>query len=165
LSAFTVARAEPDDFLAIAALDRVAWRQNRDPEFIPDGEHVWRLWVEHAVVYCARSDGDVVGAIVAFPCTNGHYWVHKLFVAEGHRGKGLGTDLYTTLLADLDERGVFSHLTVDPSNDHAIRLYQRLGYRFQEYVTGYYRQTEDRIIMLRAPDALTRPISPHPAHT
>ncbi len=160
MSSYTIDLAQPADFLRIAALDRIAWRQNRQAEFIPDGEHVWRLWVEHAVVYSARADDHIVGAIVAFPCIDGHFWVHKLFVAQDQRGQGIGTELYATLLADLDERNVSSSLTVDPANEHAIRMYERLGYRFHEYVVGYYRPTEDRVIMQRAPRAHGRQTAP-----
>ena len=36
-----IQRAETRDFLEIAKLDREAWAQNRNSEYIPDGEHVW----------------------------------------------------------------------------------------------------------------------------
>ncbi|MGI9227600.1 MAG: hypothetical protein ACR2PU_02295 [Gammaproteobacteria bacterium] len=44
------------DFLEIAELDRVSWQHNRNWEFIPDGEHVWRHWVEHAYVCVATEN-------------------------------------------------------------------------------------------------------------
>jgi hypothetical protein len=33
-------KASVSDFLAIASLEREAWKLNNNPEFIPDGEHV-----------------------------------------------------------------------------------------------------------------------------
>ncbi|HUG89525.1 MAG TPA: N-acetyltransferase [Planctomycetaceae bacterium] len=50
---FTIAPACPAEFLEVAALDRIAWPVVPDT-FIPDGEHVWRVWCEHAVVLVAR---------------------------------------------------------------------------------------------------------------
>ena len=51
---FSLRRAEPRDFLEIAALDRVVWTGEHD-RFIPDGEHVWRVWCEYARVVVAES--------------------------------------------------------------------------------------------------------------
>jgi hypothetical protein len=48
-----VCKVETTDFLSIAALDRTEWRQNRNSKFILGGGHVWRLWTEHALVFCA----------------------------------------------------------------------------------------------------------------
>jgi hypothetical protein len=45
--------ARPEDFLHVAALDRIAWPVLPDT-FIPDGEHIWRVWCEHANVLVAR---------------------------------------------------------------------------------------------------------------
>ncbi len=80
-----------EDFLAIAELDRISWLDNRSSEFIPDGEHVWRHWVEHAYVCVARQDQKIVGVALSFPSTvpNIHF-VHKIFITAGCRGYGAG---------------------------------------------------------------------------
>ncbi|KPA17586.1 N-acetyltransferase GCN5, partial [Candidatus Magnetomorum sp. HK-1] len=62
-------------FLDIARLDRVAWKDDPDSKYIPDGEHAWRLWVEHAYVYIATINNDIIGACLAFPLNNGDYCV------------------------------------------------------------------------------------------
>ena len=84
-------------------LDRLAWLESFKGEFIPDGEHAWRLWVEYALTFVAVEDGQIIGASLAFPCNYGEYAVHKLFVAKEHRGKGLGTELMSILLVAIDE--------------------------------------------------------------
>ena len=141
--------ARQDDFLAIARLDRVAWAQNRNSEFIPDGEHVWRLWVEHGAVYCALEDESVVGAIVAFPCRSGSYCVHKAFVEQAYRSQRVGTGLFVALLAEIDRPGVEAFLTVDPINEAGIRLYEKWGFTKRRFVPGYYRSHEDRFVLTR----------------
>lgn len=150
-----LAAAQPADFLDIAALDRRAWRRNRSPEFIPDGEHVWRIWAEHALTFCARVDGVLVGAIVAFPCRSGVYCLHKVFVDEAYRSRGVGGALLSRLLEQADALGVSLFLTVDPANEAARRLYRRLGFVEEALVQGYYRPHEDRYVMVRAPRAST----------
>ncbi len=144
------------DFLPIAALDRQAWRDNRHSQFIPDGEHVWRIWVEHALVYVALLDEVLVGAILAFPTVGRPWCVHKVFVDPQARGRGVGGRLFQVLLTELDGRGEECFLTVDPANETAIRLYEKWGFTQREYVAGFYRDCEDRFV-------LTRPARTSPA--
>ena len=142
-------KAEISDFLAIAALDRRAWKQNRNSEFIPDGEHVWRLWVEHALCFTAKEENTLLGAICAFPCVSGKWFVHKVFVEFEKRGTGIGTKLFGVLLAELDKRKAESFLTVDPVYEHAVRLYEKWGFTERQFVQGYYRPNEDRYVLTR----------------
>ncbi|MSS72913.1 MAG: N-acetyltransferase [Candidatus Latescibacteria bacterium] len=142
-------RAVISDFLPIAELDRNAWRQSRNSEFIPDGEHSWRLWVEHGLVFTARNADRLIGAILAFPCASGIWCVHKVFVDPALRGKGIGTRLFELLLQETDRQGVDCFLTVDPTNASALRLYERWGFVDRTFVKGYYRSNEDRYVLTR----------------
>ena len=146
----TIDRAKPLDFLEIARLDRIAWAQNRNSEYIPDGEHVWRLWTEHALVFCAREEEKILGAVLAFPTRQpGLYCLHKVFVDEAHRGKGIGSALFDAMFEACDELGVDCFLTVDSINEHAIRLYENWGFTDRKFVKGYYRPDEDRLVLTR----------------
>lgn len=145
-----ILRAKARDFLDIARLDREAWAQNRNSEYIPDGEHAWRLWAEHALVYCAWDGNKLVGAVLAFPTmTNGLYCVHKVFVDHTYRGKGIGSELFDAVLKACDDIGVSCFLTVDPENEGAIRLYEKWGFTERQFVKGYYRPEEDRLVLTR----------------
>lgn len=143
-------RATPRDFIAIAALDRVAWRRNANAEFVPDGEHAWRIWCEHALVFVVKdAAGNMAGALLAFPSIQGLYCLHKIMVDERFRGKGIGSQLFDALLAELDVARQDCFLTVDPANENAIKLYQRHGFAPEKLVKGFYRDEEDRIVMVR----------------
>lgn len=138
------------DFLAIAGLDRRAWLDNRNPEFIPDGEHAWRLWVDGAHVFVARDGDVVVGAILAFPMLDGALCVHKVMVDKAYRGRGIGARLFEALLARVDhDGGADCFLTVDPANLSALRLYENWGFTERRFVPGYYRENEDRYVLTR----------------
>jgi len=143
-------RAQGRDFLGIAVLDRHAWSDGRHAERIPDGEHVWRVWVAGAYVYVARDGAEVVGAIVAFPTRQGTLFVHKVMVDKRYRGRGIGTRLFDLLLEHIDANvhaGCF--LTVDPTNVAAVKRYGRIGFTERQYVAGYYRDDEDRYVLTR----------------
>jgi ribosomal protein S18 acetylase RimI-like enzyme len=143
-------RAQAKDFLGIADLDRHAWSDSRYAECIPDGEHVWRVWVDGAFVFVARDGAEVVGAIVAFPTRQETLFVHKVMVDKWHRGRGIGARLFNLLLEDIDASVRTScFLTVDPANHAAVQRYERIGFTERQYVAGYYRDDEDRYVMTR----------------
>ena len=58
-----ITRAKAGEFLEIAALDREAWKQNRNSEFIPDGEHVWRGTVKLFAVWDLPLDAGQAAAL------------------------------------------------------------------------------------------------------
>lgn len=59
-------RATPADYLAITALDRVAWDTLEYPEKLADGEHTWRVWTEFALCWVAENEGEIIGVLLAF---------------------------------------------------------------------------------------------------
>ncbi len=145
----SVEPARPGDFLNVAALDRIAWADSGS-NFIPDGEHVWRVWCEYATVLVLRSatnlpeSGDIAGALVMFPTEKREQFLHKIMVHPDCRGRGLGTLL---MEAGLKRATVPVLLTVNPDNHAAVRVYEKSGYRVRERVDGYYRSHEHRYIM------------------
>ena len=150
LDALYFGRAQPQDFLGIAELDRHAWSDSPYAGSIPDGEHVWRVWVAGAYVYVARDGAQVVGAVVAFPTRQGVLFVHKVMVENRYRGCGIGTRLFDLLLEEIDTSVRAScFLTVAPSNEAAVQRYERIGFTERQFVSGYYREDEDRYVMTR----------------
>jgi len=152
----TFRKARTQDFLAIAALDREAWRANRHAEFIPDGEHAWRQWVEHALVFCACDETGVLGAILAFPSLSGAYCLHKVFVRKDCRRQNVATRLFECLLKELDRLQADCFLTVDPANEKALSLYAKMGFSQRRFVKGFYREKEDRYVLTRPSQTRTQ---------
>jgi ribosomal protein S18 acetylase RimI-like enzyme len=151
LDALYLGTARHADFVGIADLDRHAWKEGRFAERIPDGEHVWRVWIAGAYVYVARDGEQVVGAIVAFPTRQGTLFVHKVMVDERYRRRGIGSRLFDLLLEEIDASvHAACVLTVDPAHEASVKRYERIGFTERQYVAGYYRDDEDRC-------ALTRP--------
>jgi len=144
-----IRRANPEDFLSVAKLDREAWSANREATFIPDGEHAWRLWCEHAIVFVYEPEDTVLGAALAFPTLSSTFCLHKIFVDATCRGEGVGSALMREALGEIDRVGAACFLTVDPENEAAIRLYESFGFVDRAFVSGYYRAAEDRFVLTR----------------
>ena len=150
-----IERGSPRDFLVVAALDRMAWPEEPDT-FIPDGEHIWRVWSEHATLLVAKVQSatnlpqshSIAGALVMFPTNDGGFFLHKIMVHPECRGRGIGTALMKHALRGAD-RPVL--LTVDPANAAALQLYPGFGFEVRDEVTGYYRPHEDRSVMVFHP--------------
>jgi len=149
---YHIEQASASDFLNVAALDRIAW-PDRPDTFIPDGEHIWRIWCDHGTLLVARSVNepplpdsvDVVGALVMFPTAQQETVLHKIMVHPSCRGQGIGTALMEAALERADTPVL---LTVDPQNEAAVQLYRNFGFEVRQKIDGYYRPHEDRYIMV-----------------
>ncbi len=75
----------------------------------------------------------------------------SIAVREGYRGRGIGTKLLIEAMRRLhDHYGAKEvYLEVRVSNERAIRLYEKLGFRIVQRVTRYYADGEDAYIMAR----------------
>ncbi|MBM82956.1 MAG: hypothetical protein CMJ78_20535 [Planctomycetaceae bacterium] len=150
-TAYLIEPATSDDFLNVAALDRIAWRETPDT-FIPDGEHIWRVWCDHATLLVARRTDEIklphtaniAGATVVFPTLGSETFLHKIMVHPDCRGEGIGSAL---MRAALEQAPSTVLLTVDPANTAAMQLYENFGFRLRTMIPGYYRSHEDRNIM------------------
>lgn len=143
-------KAKPEDFVGIAGLDSRAWSDSPHAERIPDGEHVWRVWVDDAFVFVARDSEEIVGAIVAFPTRHGTLFVHKVMVDARYRRRGIGMRLFELLLAHVDATvRAACYLTVGTTRPAEVRRYERLGFTEKRLVTGFYREDEDRYVLTR----------------
>lgn len=146
----SIKSAEINDFLEISALDRSVWGENKDAQFVPDGEHIWRLWVEYALVYCAVHDNKIIGVILAFPAKDSStYLLHKLFIDYSFRNKGVGKMLFSALCEKLDLLNVNCSLTTASENKRMMAMCEEFGFTKKVFIKAYYRPEEDRFFITR----------------
>jgi ribosomal-protein-alanine N-acetyltransferase len=73
-----------------------------------------------------------------------------LYVREGFRGKAIGHQLLNYSYSHLASQGVRSiFLEVRPSNEGAIKLYVRNGFKEIARRKGYYSNGEDCLVMMK----------------
>ncbi len=101
------------------------------------------------ICLAAVSDGQIVGYLV---CSRYDVVWHVMNVAVDHRLRrgGIATALIERLFSIADRPGERYTLEVRTSNDAAIRLYERFGFRAAGRRRGYYHDNrEDAVIMWR----------------
>ncbi|WP_461865506.1 ribosomal protein S18-alanine N-acetyltransferase [Thermococcus sp.] len=97
----------------------------------------------------AEYNGRVVGYVMAYlrPDLEGH--IMSIAVDPEYRGNGIGKVLMIEVIERLIKKGAkYIGLEVRVSNERAIKLYERLGFRKVKRVIGYYADGEDAYYML-----------------
>lgn len=98
----------------------------------------------HAVAYLIGMRRAPVGYIVisfGYSVELGGIdgFVDEFFIRQNVRGRGMGTEVLSSLLPALSENGVKAlHLEVNPDNARAIKLYAKAGFRLRD---GYCLMT------------------------
>ncbi len=113
----------------------------------------WPIWDIVAVLILpkvirlkATCAGQAIGFIIGdLRPAEGVAWIANFAVHPAYRGQGIGS----ALLEKCEQAAGLPRmkLSVRVSNDDAIRLYRRRGYRAVGSWTRYYRGDEDAMIM------------------
>ena len=94
----------------------------------------------------AMHDGEMIGFIAGDPRpSQGAVWIATLGVDPGYRRRGIGLELLQACEEQVKLPRV--KLTVRISNDAAISLYKKAGYRTVDIWKKYYNDGEDGLVM------------------
>ena len=94
----------------------------------------------------AVEDGEMIGFIAGDPRpSQGAVWIATVGVDPGYRRRGIGLALLQACEARVKLPRV--KLTVRISNDAAISLYKKAGYRTVDIWKKYYNEGEDGLVM------------------
>jgi N-alpha-acetyltransferase 10/11 len=94
----------------------------------------------------AVDDGEMIGFIAGDPRpSQGAVWIATLGVDPGYRRRGIGLELLQACEEQVQLPRV--KLTVRISNDGAISLYKKAGYRTVDIWKQYYNDGEDGLVM------------------
>jgi len=100
------------------------------------------------VLLAIRPEDRVVGHVVYWVVA-GEAEIGNVAVLPGDQGRGIGGRLVDSALAELSQAGVGTvFLEVRESNEPALRLYRRRGFKSVGRRSGYYQMPrEDALIM------------------
>ncbi len=98
--------------------------------------------------YVAEEDGKLLGGCGLWMIA-GEGNITNVAVSSGARRRGVGTGLLKYLMTQGDREGVTAYtLEVRVSNEAAIRMYEKLGFRSEGIRPNFYEKpTEDAMIM------------------
>lgn len=89
----------------------------------------------------SRSDGTIVGGLIGYTHWN-WLFIQQLWVAEDHRGHGVGSSLMAAAEGEALARGCL-HAHCDTFDFQALPFYQKLGYEtfgaLADYPVGHTR--------------------------
>jgi ribosomal-protein-alanine N-acetyltransferase len=138
------------DLEALCEIDRICF-----PEYIAftRAELICHLNNPRSITRVGEGLGRILGFAMAQIERPHCAHVITLDVIPGVRHRSIGTSLMNTLHREFRKEGVGTAiLEVSTQNLPALRLYEKLNYRYIEMLSGYYHGREDAYRMARSFD-------------
>ena len=130
------------DLSALRHIERVCFPKDAWPLL----DLIGVLTMPNVVRLKAMSDHQMVGFIAGdVRRMEGMTWIATLAVLPEYRGRGIGAALLQRCEAQIPVSRI--RLCVRPSNEVAIRLYERFGYSKVGEWTKYYQDGEPALVM------------------
>jgi GNAT superfamily N-acetyltransferase len=129
-----VSKASVDDVEELVDLYEVFNPEDRSQGVPPQDEESIREWLDylfpdHSQHVIARHKGDAIGHAFLVPAGDDRHEL-AIFVLREYQSAHIGTELMYTLLGyGLDEGVVEVWLSVESWNNHAIALYEKVGFQ------------------------------------
>ncbi len=145
---------EESDLPAVMELNRTCL-----PENYPDNFFMGIHYHAPKSFLVADTGGSVIGYIMCRiergissfghrPVKKGH--IVSVAVRKDMRRRGVGSALITAAMRAMNDYGASEYfLEVRRSNEDAISVYERLGFRMVRVLKAYYRDGEDAFLMVR----------------
>lgn len=136
--AILLEQATPADIPRIAALAHRIWRVHYPPiigmqqvEYMLartySSEALQRQMEEGQVFYLAMEAGEVLGFLSVSDKGEGRYFLHKFYLDNEKRGRGLGQKVFDRLLAHCPAMREL-RLTVNRQNYKSVNFYFKIGF-------------------------------------
>ena len=141
MSEYRIRRAEEDDrrpltVMWAAVVDENVGLGTESPVDIDERATYWNL----ESTFLAETDGEIIGSIHVQKSRHGYADI-GMCVANGWRGKGVGSALMDTAEAWAREQGIHKlSLGVFAHNDRAIALYRKHGFIEEGRRVKHYRR-------------------------
>ena len=104
-------------------------------------------WINTDIVYLIEEDGVMVGDISYVVKDNDYAYISGLVIKPEFQRRGLARKAMTLLMEELND---FRRLGLDVHPDnHAVKLYESLGFVATERKENFYGDGQPRIIMVK----------------
>lgn len=141
-SSITIRKMQESDIKEIAELEKECFSEPWSEASLAD-----ELTNDTARFYVAKNDEELIGYIGANNICNEAY-ITNVAVNENYRGRGYGKILVNNLIQQCElEKAFFITLEVRKSNESAIKLYEKCGFKLVgERKNFYSKPQEDALI-------------------
>ncbi len=156
VKSYRIRRFKPEDLEWVIRINRACLPENYPSFFFT---HLYENCPEAFLVAETKDGGEIIGYVMCrlerefAPTslkvkTKGH--IVSLAVMPEHRRKGVATALMKLAEEALKRKGAEElYLEVRVSNEPAIRLYEKLGYKKVKVLKYYYSDGEDAYLMAK----------------
>ncbi|WP_219835757.1 GNAT family N-acetyltransferase [Paenibacillus sp. R14(2021)] len=119
--------AEPGDFAMRVRLDREGFGVSEADATEMERKHDEKKDPDTAILMVV-SNGETVGK-VRVNREKGQSWIYGFAVLPEYRGKGIGRNVLRRIIRGEHAAGHSIHLEVETKNDHALGLYESVGFK------------------------------------
>lgn len=148
-----IRKVKPEDKEAYIAMSKAFYKSDAVMHDIPE-EHFYRTFEElmsgspYADAYIVEQDGKAVGyTLLAITYSNEAgglvLWIEEIYILPEYRGKGYGTEIFEFLDKEYGNKVARIRLEVEETNSRAIRLYNKLGFKYLDYKQMYKESAEN----------------------
>ncbi|ASJ16016.1 ribosomal-protein-alanine N-acetyltransferase RimI [Thermococcus chitonophagus] len=148
ISLVTIRKARLFDLPYIMKIEHLSFREK-----YPRGLFMTFMEANSETFLVAEYNGQVVGYVMGYlkPDMEGH--IMSIAVHPDYRGNGIGKALMIAVIERLFKRGArWIGLEVRVSNERAINLYKKLGFKIVKRIISYYSDGEDAYYMILKPE-------------
>ena len=104
-------------------------------------------WIDNEVVYFVKKDDTIVESISYEIKDENHVYISGLVIRPEFQRQGIASCVIRLLLAKLKKFKKIS-LAVHLDN-HAVKLYEALGFKTESRVENYFGDGEPRLVMIK----------------
>ncbi len=149
MSAIVIRKARPQDSDELAEIEKECFSAPWSRESLL---HDIEENPAATIIVAQNREGTIMGYVDIW-CVDDEGYINNVAVRPEFRRKHLGMLLLHTLIEVTTGKGVKSHtLEVRVSNEPAIGLYEKMGFRSAGIRPHYYEDGEDAMIMWRIGD-------------
>ncbi|AFK22021.1 ribosomal protein S18-alanine N-acetyltransferase [Pyrococcus sp. ST04] len=144
----TIRPAKLFDIAYIMRIEHLSFREK-----YPRGLFLTFLESNPETFLVAEYNGQVIGYVMGYlkPDMEGH--IMSIAVHPDYRGNGIGKALMVAVINKLFKKGArWIGLEVRVSNERAINLYKKLGFKIVKRIISYYSDGEDAYYMILRPE-------------
>lgn len=136
-----IVKAKPSNNLEIFDLERRVWKDIFRLKDV-SGKYDLGSFIKMGLVFIAKDNDKIIGAIISFGTINGNIFVADWFVDKKYQSLGIGRRLYNKLLRSIKNKQVITIIGTDYKK--SINFHKKMGFKIKKRIKDVYGIKEKR---------------------